>query len=382
MTVKPAKVYGSSILRVASHFSAVASDCKILSLAEMFQEQPELAAVAVLDSGQNCIGLVSRGNLFNLLGKPFGRDILNKKLVQEITEDAPSFNAHANLFAVADEVRQGSKSESPRYFLLVDTQHKFMGIFSSHDLVRYLSQITQEDIELAAMLQERLVREHERVAGKGWKLNAWSHYAKGVGGDFYSHRSLAGGKEFITLCDVSGKGVAASIISSMVWGMLRMFDFRRGLRELVTVLNESLITSFQLEKYLTGIFLIYDATTRKLLSADMGHSHALIIRKSKVMPLRGPRQNMPLGIDPAIDPQLYTFSLEVGDTILIYTDGITEQENAAGEEFSEQGLVSSIKDCIAEQLDPIEYVPKLIRDFKGSTPQQDDMSFILLSINS
>src|SRR6185295_18289842 len=135
----------------------------------------------------------------------------NKKLVQEITEEVPFFNAHSNLFAVADEVRQGSKSDSPRYFLLVDTQHKFMGIFSSHDLVRYLSQITQEDIELAAMLQERLVREHERVVGKGWKLNAWSHYAKGVGGDFYSHRSLAGGKEFITLCDVSGKGVAASI---------------------------------------------------------------------------------------------------------------------------------------------------------------------------
>src|SRR6185369_14741718 len=147
------------------------------------------------------------------------------------------------------------------------------------------------------------------------------------------------------LGDVSGKGVAASVLTSLLWGVLQFYDYRKGLKRLLAQVNEALIRTFHLEKYLTGVFTIFDPVTRELTLADMGHGHSWLVRGGKARPLRfqGPSgasgMNLPLGIDLGLEPQVYRLKLRPGDLLCLYTDGLTEQESPAGQEFSETTVV-------------------------------------------
>jgi sigma-B regulation protein RsbU (phosphoserine phosphatase) len=385
--VAEVRMYSSSALHAAKYFHFVTDDASVLELADEFQDMQGLPAVAVVDSdgaaggAGKVLGIVRKDRLFGLLGKPFGRDVLAKSAVSEIIEEVPSFDAHADLFTVAERMLPGGGE----YCLLLGPGGRFLGLLASQDLSNYLSRMTQEDIELAGKLQERLMGiegpgDQIQPAVAGRRIQSWSRPAKGVGGDFYFTKELRDGRLFLALCDVSGKGVAASLIVSMVWGMLTMFDYSLGLRELVLGINESIVETFHMEKYLTGIFLIYDTAERRLLCADMGHSHAVLFRAGKPRSLKGPHGNLPVGVEAELDPVIYPYRLEAGDELLVYSDGLIEQEDAAGSEFGDRRLVGTAAAALARGDLLREAIPAALDEHRGSTPQQDDMSFLLLSV--
>jgi len=260
----------------------------------------------------------------------------------------------------------------------VDEQGRFQGIFSRYDLNEYLAAITRNDIELAGMIQERLLSQ-QTLKRDHCSITGWSRSAKGVGGDFYYMQEINNGMLFATLCDVSGKGVSAALIVSMLWGMLRTYDYKRGLRELIININKAIVTTFHLEKYLTGFFLFFDPLQSRLLCADMGHSHVYLIRHNHVKPIKGRLLNLPIGVDESVSPALMGIALQKGDRLFIYTDGITEQVNRSGEEFGEDRL-KSLLSCLSQEQRPlIELLPEFIDLFSEAVPQQDDMSFLLFT---
>jgi phosphoserine phosphatase RsbU/P len=383
------RIFSSSALHAARFFHYASSSARLLDVADALRDLPALPAVAVVDGEGKAIGIVRREALFALTGKPFGREVLGRSLVAEIVEEVAAFDAHADLFAVAQKLLPGSGDSSreaeARFCLLTGEDGSFLALLDSQDIANYLSRMTQDDIELAGRLQERLLAgegqaSEGRKAGEPWGIEAWSRPAKGVGGDFYFTKRLDDGRLFLTLCDVSGKGVAASLIVAMVWGMLRMFDYGRGLRELVQGLNEAVVATFHMEKYLTGIFLFYDPATRRLSSADMGHSHAVLFRGGKALSLREPKGNLPIGVDQELDPVILPYRLESGDRLFLYSDGLTEQENSRSEEYGEKRLKAAAAEAISRGSSLREALPAAIDAHRGGTPQQDDMSFLMLSL--
>jgi phosphoserine phosphatase RsbU/P len=387
---EPVRMYSSSAIHAAKYFHYVSSEAPVLALAEEFQHNQGLPAVAIVGPGGEVLGILRKDALFGLLGKPFGRDVLAKSRVAELAERVPTFDAHADLFEVASRMLPGGGE----YCLLLG-EGRFLGLLASQDLANYLSRMTQDDIELAGMLQERLMGgvSGESISLEGCAVEAWSRPAKGVGGDFYFTKELPGGKLFLALCDVSGKGVAASLIVSMVWGMLTMFDYARDLRELVVALNRSLVDNFHLEKYLTGIFIIYDHAERRLHCADMGHSHALLFRGGRPKRLKGQRGNLPVGVEEEIDPAIYSYKLAPEDKLFVYSDGLTEQEDWSGVEFGERRLAEAAVMAIARGESLRKAIPSAVDAHRGAvgeggesapsiavTPQQDDMSFLLLAV--
>ncbi len=378
------RMYSSSAIHAARYFRFVASDSNLLRVADELQADYSLPAVAVVDSGSGAVlGIVRRERLFALLGKPFGREVLRRSLVAELVEEVPRFDAHADLFAVAERMLPGAGAATGgggEYCVLLGADGSFLALLASQDLANYLSRMTQDDIELAGRLQERLLAGEGCEDGGSWRVDAWSRPAKGVGGDFYFTKRLEDGRIFLALCDVSGKGVAASLIVSMVWGMLRMFDFRLGLKALVLGLNEAVVATFHLEKYLTGIFLIYDPRSGFVLYADMGHSHSMLFRAGRPRPLQGSRGNLPIGVETELDPAIYRFGLECGDELLLYSDGLIEQEGPSSEEFGEARLISLVASSLGVGKRLRDILPPSLDAHRGAIPQQDDMSFLLLSI--
>jgi len=382
-TVRPERIYGSSLLRVADTFEFVPATQKVTDLADLFHSRPDQMAVGVCDDGR-AMGIVTRVHLFNLLGKPFGREVLSRKPVADIVEVVETFDCNANLFQAAEKLQASIDKATIQFYLLTDGEGKFRGLFSSKDLLAYLSKITQEDIHLAGQLQERLVKGRLSEKGLGWEVEAFSQSAKGLGGDFYHVMPLADGRLFLALGDVSGKGVAASVLTSLLWGVLQFYDYRKGLKRLLAQVNEALIRTFHLEKYLTGVFLLFDPATRDLTLADMGHGHSWLVRGGKARPLRfaGPSgasgMNLPLGIDLALSPQVYRTRLQADDLVCLYTDGLTEQENEAGQEFGE---VAVVRRACALWQNP-EALPEALLDklakHQGVVPRLDDVSWLQL----
>lgn len=372
-----ARSWGNSIQKIVRHRAWIDEAERVTLVAEALAQEPDLMALGVCRPNGEVLGLITRVNLFNLLGKPFGREILGKRTIGEILEFSGVFDAGTNLFTVAESLHDELAKPLVRYFLLKDAVGSFAGIFSSQDLLVYLSKITQEDIKLAASLQGRLVQAHSSVELHKGRIEAFSHDAQGVGGDFYHVKQIDPNRWFISLCDVSGKGVAASIITSLIWGMIRQFDFRHGLKALIKSLNEALIQTFHLEKHVTGVFMILNEHHKELVWADMGHGLAYIRRGRQILPLKGSHSNLPVGLEPELKPALYKTALKHGDQVLLFTDGLTEQVNVKGEEFSLEKVLRRF------QKDPKDLLALLWRDLgehRGPVPLQDDTTAVLLSL--
>ena len=378
---RPGKVYTSSILKIAACFWAVKQDTLVRDLAEAFRNRSGLPVVAVVDENGKARGIVRMDRLFEMLGKPFGIEILGKARVDEIREDVPHWPAGAELYSVAEDALKDAAAHQLQWYILDEDNGAFAGIFSVHDLANYLSAITREDVEYAGRLQERLIAGHENLAGAGWNFEGWSRSAKGIGGDLYFANSFSGDEAFFCLSDISGKGVSASVLVSMAYGMLRMHDHAKGLKHLILKLNAAVVEAFHLEKYLTGIFMTWNGVSKRLTVADMGHSHILVFRNGKPGRFKSLNTNLPIGIEQNIEPVLNKFQLMAGDVVFVYSDGFTEQEDSKGMEFGERRLRDTVARCLKAGTPIAQVLPEAFDRFRGPVPLQDDASFMALHID-
>lgn len=374
----PGKILSASIQSVARHFWMTDEAANVLELADALHGDPEAQVVAVVDPGLRLRGAIRRDGLFDLLGRPCGRDVLKRATAADIMEPIGSMDCSQELFASANVLFSVQERARPRFVALVSDEGAFRGFLSLRDLANHLSDLTCEEVEFAGQLQERIIGASVRRSGPCWEYESWTRPAKGLGGDFCLQRELPSGKLFFALCDVSGKGASAAVIVSMVWGMLRTYDFSRGLSLLVREINAALIESFHMEKYLTGVFMVFDPRARRLVVADMGHSHALAFRSGKAFRLGSGPVNLPVGIESDLHPALRAYSLRPGDSLVFYSDGIVEQENRGGGEFGEKGIVEALSGSSAPGL--ADLLRQAFDAHRSGLPQQDDLSFMALSV--
>jgi sigma-B regulation protein RsbU (phosphoserine phosphatase) len=370
--------YPNSIQKLARYFKTVPTDQTIAVLADIFDKDRLIVAVCVVDDLVRPLGIIKREKLFLLLGKRFGWDLMGKRPVSEITEKAPVFPGNTNIFTVSRFLsaafKEGSSEMGNSFMVLTDPNGVFTGMLSFQDLSNYLVDMTNGDIAMASLLQERFLASADEVSDKGITVNAWSLPAKGVGGDFYFIKNLGENRFFAALCDVSGKGIAASLVVSMAWGFLRASMITEGLAVLIEHLNSSIISTFHMEKYLTGFFMIYDSAKRQLLFADMGHSHNIFLRGGSFHKLEKARVNLPVGIEPDIRPTVFHLGIKPGDALLVYSDGITEQDNPKGEEFGDERLLRLAIQSQDKGKNLDGLLAAALEDFRRNTPQRDDMT--------
>lgn len=372
----PGKFPTHSIRLLASEFYYVYENELVLDLAEDLRQDDTIQAVGVLTEEDEVTGAVIREEFFSRLSRPFAQDLYKKRIVREVAANVETMSGEENVFTVAEAIDEQLKEQSTTYYLLVGADGGFLGLFSTQDMLVYLSDITQADISLARALQSRIVRERDLVVGEKFEFASASLSAKGVGGDFYNIRNYAEGRWVIALCDVSGKGVAASIVTSVLWGMMSIYDFRRGLTGFLKELNRYIITTFEAEKFITAVFLDYDEKKDTIRICDLGHSHLFLCRGGRFGKLKNKHGNLPLGVVPELDPKLSLFRPAEEDVLLLLTDGLIEQPDADGSEYSVERVASVIGDNSGTPVETI--ADRLIADFerfRGRRHLHDDMTF-------
>ena len=227
----------------------------------------------------------------------------------------------------------------------------------------------EQEMAIAASIQQRLMRvtiPDVRYA----KIESRNISCKEVGGDFFD---LIRTENSVTtvVTDVSGKGISAAILASILQGLLYVqLTNESPLGDVVGVVNKFLCEKVAGEKYAT-MFIARLSADGTLEYVNCGHVVPLLIQGGSCQELPG--GNLPVGLLPDVAYQAGALKMEPGARLVIVTDGVTEAENAKGDMFGAERLSSLAPNC-----ESIEDVLISIGTFCEGTPLNDDCTIVQL----
>jgi sigma-B regulation protein RsbU (phosphoserine phosphatase) len=214
---------------------------------------------------------------------------------------------------------------------------------------------------------------------KGVDLTAFSRPTHHVGGDFYDffvrdERNFSG-----VLADVSGKGISAALLSSLVLGALEMESRSAApLNEIVNQINLYLCEKSQSNRFVT-LFLFRLGLDGKGEYISAGHNPAYIYRSKTGEIEELHSKNMVLGAFSFASYQTVPMHMNPGDLLVVYSDGITEAENPHDEMFGEERLVGLIREHASSGCHSLEKtLLESIEEFTEGMAQTDDMTCMLI----
>jgi sigma-B regulation protein RsbU (phosphoserine phosphatase) len=166
--------------------------------------------------------------------------------------------------------------------------------------------------------------------------------AREISGDIYDVFERTDGSYVVAFGDVSGKGAAAALYGSLVSGLLRTQAPRhRRPAELMRALNDILIQRKVEARYVTLFVLLWNPATRQMVMANAGALPPMICRDGEILKLRV--EGVPLGLLDSREYEEITFEARPGDTMVLYSDGITDHLNTAGTEYGRGRLAHIVR---------------------------------------
>ena len=204
--------------------------------------------------------------------------------------------------------------------------------------------------------------------------------ALGVGGDYYDFIALPEGKLGIAIGDVSGKGIAAALLMATLRAYLRGQTIGResNLAAMMANLNQLVYESSAPNRYATFFYGQYTPASRVFTYVNAGHNPPMVFRSSGALTrldVGGPV----IGLIPDSVYEQSCVTLEAGDVLVAFTDGVSEAMNGAMEEWSEERLIAAAQSN--RGLSPRELIDHIVREadgFVSGAPQHDDMTVVVV----
>ncbi len=197
-----------------------------------------------------------------------------------------------------------------------------------------------------------------------------------VGGDFYDFVEVPENRLFIVVGDVSGKGITAALMMAKMASNVRFFaSTQSGPGGLLERLNEVALSS-ETDMFVTIIIMCLDYANHTICMANAGHCYPLLRKANGEVERVQGANGFPVGITEEADFPEDTFSIDAGDVLCLFTDGIIEAMNEDSEQFGYDKLSEQLKAATASTDDVLARVQKAIRDHAGLAPQSDDLTLV------
>lgn len=243
----------------------------------------------------------------------------------------------------------------------------------------------QKELEVTRVVQERLLPTQSEIRVGTISLAAYYEPASQCGGDWWTCHELGDGRSLILIGDVTGHGVPAAMVTATAKSacdVARATSSRNlELQRLLSIMNYAILESAKREFQMTCFASIYDSATGVLQCANAGHNPPLRFRPqatgtARCRTLLGTGTRLGDLASPHFPP--FQESLEPGDIVVWYTDGILDCVNAAGVEFGSKRLVA----CLERVGDgtAVEIRDRILHEalaFYGNTPRRDDMTVVV-----
>ncbi len=275
-----------------------------------------------------------------------------------------------------------------------------------------LKQTVMQDLELVQLKREnRLLQEQLRIARQvqsrlfpqklppipTLSYSGVCQPAGEVGGDYYDILKLSRETFCLAVGDISGKGISAALLMASLQALLRSHASQTAedLSAVIAEVNRLLCSMTEESRFATLFCAVYEAATRQLTYVNAGHNPPLLFRAGptpadSATPAARPAQGSNsvlrlegsgtvLGMFPDGAYAEERLLLEPGDTLVVYTDGVTEAQDNRGREFGEERLTDVVRAQMS--LPPArlqEHLLASVREFAGDTPIRDDLTLLLL----
>jgi sigma-B regulation protein RsbU (phosphoserine phosphatase) len=217
----------------------------------------------------------------------------------------------------------------------------------------------------------------------GSDVAARNRQAKLVGGDYYDVLPIQGrGPEsphLLCVVDISGKGMFAALLMSNIQATLRaLLSHGQSLSEVAQQANNLLHATTPANRYATAFLNRYDPLTGNCEWVNCGHNDGIVLRKSGAVEMM-PCSGIALGLFPGMAYEAQTFELNSGDLLAIYSDGVTEANDAAEQEYSLERFIAALKaNCHRAASEIVDTVIQDIDAFVGDAPQFDDITLMVM----
>ena len=263
------------------------------------------------------------------------------------------------------------------------------------ELKTYMNNLQQEtaereristELNVATNIQLSMLPHEFDFDRTEFEIFASMEAAKEVGGDFYDFYFVDNKHLIITIADVSGKGVPAALFMSRSKTMLQNFALSMkdpdDLAAVMTLSNRQLCYNNEEMLFVTVFMGMLNLDTGEFIYANGGHNAPLILHENKFEFMNVGKSCM-LGIDEDVSFEQQKIILAPGDIIFLYTDGVTEAMNVAGELFGENYLRDVLNgENKSESLEILlENIRKAIKLHAGDAEQSDDITMLALKWN-
>ncbi len=245
----------------------------------------------------------------------------------------------------------------------------------------YQGSIEQErmsrELDLAREIQLSFLPDHCPYL-PGWDIAAAWHAARGVSGDFYDFITVADGRLGLVIADVSDKGIPAALFMSVCRTLVRASAIEEAspARALEKV-NRLITSDTHSNMFITLVYGVLDPVTGRLTYCRAGHNLPFLLRAASGKVEMLTAGGMALGVLPEITLLEDAVTLEPGDLLLLYTDGVTEPINAENVEFGEERLEHLMS--AGAQLPGRELLAQIHREieaFTGGERRFDDQTLV------
>src|SRR5215203_279271 len=237
----------------------------------------------------------------------------------------------------------------------------------------------EQELQVARRIQQASLPQ-EVPPLEGWQINPYFRPAREVGGDFYEFFELPNGQLGFAVGDATGKGVPAALVMTATCAFLGGVATASGSSpgEVLAQVNEAVLARIPANMFVTCFYGVLDPSSGHFSYANAGHNLPCCCHvegASTELKARG----MPLGLMPGMSYEEHETILTVGESVLFYTDGLTEAHNSQGEMFGTPRLRSLLSDRFESRRDLSTALVKELRRFTGEGwEQEDDITLLTL----
>ncbi len=237
----------------------------------------------------------------------------------------------------------------------------------------------EEELKLARQIQVALLPA-ELPAVPGYSLHGGNVPSRGVSGDLYEvFERPDQGDWFFLLADVSGKGIAAAFLTAALEALAAgPIEVGHPPDRVGALVGRRLYVRTLPAKYATAFLATLEPGTGTVRYTNAGHNPALLVKAQGEPELLGPT-GMPIGLMPDATYESRQIELTRGDTLIIYTDGITEAENPEEEEFGTARLLETCRELRGRSLAELSSgIEQALAKFVRGVPFADDRTVLML----
>ncbi len=239
--------------------------------------------------------------------------------------------------------------------------------------------VLQNELNLASRMQQSILPTSFPDTGR-FQVFASMEAARDVGGDFYDLLPLEGGRIGLAVADVSGKGIPAAMFMMSSRTLLRGAAIGHSRpSKILEEVNQLLCQNNDTAMFVTLFLAVLDPSSGELVYANGGHNPPVVFRAGGSRELLPSTDGIALGIVPDAEFAESSIALSPGDTAVLYSDGVTEAENEAGEQFELDRLYDVFAAAPpADARTAVDAIMKAVNAFADGAPQFDDITCLTL----